>query len=84
VEATGHYDDFGVSDLVNETVLVSDSPGPEPSKLVLEWLWLTQTGIRLAIDISDELRDAGMNLPILRRPPIEIFKGLRQEGDTSH
>ena len=67
VEVTGRNDNLGVSDLVNKAMLVGNSPGPEPAKLVLEGLWFPQTRKRLTIDISDELGDAGMDLLVLRR-----------------
>jgi hypothetical protein len=49
---------------------------------MLERLWLPQTSKGLMIYVLDELGDARMKLLVLRCPPVEILKGLRQEGDS--
>ena len=61
VVAAGGDPDLVAGDLVDEAVLVGDSSGPVAGEVVLERLRFTDAFVAVALDVSKERIDAGLN-----------------------
>src|SRR2546429_8523082 len=68
VVATGRDPDLVANDLVDESVLVGDTPRPETLE-VAQQLGLPDSLVAVARDVSNERVDPFQDLPILCLPP---------------
>ncbi len=84
VVATGENPNLVRQHLINQPMLLVNSPRPAAGQRVPQRFRLTDAGKRIAQRFSDETDDANRLSPILFCPPCQVVERPRVELDASH